>query len=127
MTQKDPLYRNPVPSKDDEFTAPTSPSRPEDAPQFAGDPTDVTSWEKNASSTGSTVNDSSGTGLGGKTGDLASKAQEKTGDVAGKAEELTGKAQEKAGELGSKAQDKADQGMDAAASGLGQAADVLRQ
>jgi ElaB/YqjD/DUF883 family membrane-anchored ribosome-binding protein len=36
-------------------------------------------------------------------------------------------AQEKAGELGGKAQDKADQGMDAAASGLGQAANMLRQ
>ncbi|HYI25803.1 MAG TPA: hypothetical protein VD767_10365 [Thermomicrobiales bacterium] len=66
-------------------------------------------------------------GMTGKASDLAGQAKDKAGDVAGKAEDLTRTAQEKATEAGRMAQEKADAGMDAAASGLGQAASMLRQ
>jgi len=44
-----------------------------------------------------------------------------------KGQEFAGQAQEKASEFVGSAQEKADQGMDAAASGLGQAAEKLRE
>jgi ElaB/YqjD/DUF883 family membrane-anchored ribosome-binding protein len=56
-----------------------------------------------------------------------SGAQEKAGEMADKAQEMTQTVQEKATEVGQMAQGKADAGMDAAATGLGQAASMLRQ
>ncbi len=65
--------------------------------------------------------------IGAKADEVSGKAQQKAGQLSDKADEVTGKAQEKAGEMSDKAQDKADQGIDAAASGLGSAADTIRQ
>jgi ElaB/YqjD/DUF883 family membrane-anchored ribosome-binding protein len=62
-----------------------------------------------------------------KAGDMAGQAQEKASEAAGKAQEMSHTAQEKASEMGHMAQEKADAGMDAAASGLGQAASMLRE
>lgn len=62
-----------------------------------------------------------------ETDDVKNKTHEATDTLSNKADDATGKAQEKAEELSDKAHDKADQGMDAAASGLGSAADTLRQ
>lgn len=59
--------------------------------------------------------------------ELTGKAQEKAGQLSDKADEVTGKAQEKAGEMSDKAHDQADKGIDAASSGLGSAADTIRQ
>jgi ElaB/YqjD/DUF883 family membrane-anchored ribosome-binding protein len=120
MTNRDPLYGDPSPPVDDDFTSTTTPSLKEDVPQFAGNVTDTTTWENGDYTMGTDSSDDAAAGALGK-------AQEKAGEFSGKAEELTSKTQEKAGELGGKAHDKADQGMDAAASGLGQAADMLRQ
>lgn len=55
-----------------------------------------------------------------KSDDVSSKVQDKAG-------ELSDKAQDKAGEMSDKAHDKADKGIDAASSGLGSAADTIRQ
>ncbi len=60
-------------------------------------------------------------------GKLQRKADEMTGKAQDKASEMSDQAQDKASEMSGKAQDKADQGMDAAASGLGQAADKVRE
>ncbi|MDQ3655525.1 MAG: CsbD family protein [Chloroflexota bacterium] len=62
-----------------------------------------------------------------KAGDMAGKAQEKAGQAQAKAGEVVGKAQEMAGEAGEKMHSRTDQGIDTAASGLGQAAGMLRQ
>jgi ElaB/YqjD/DUF883 family membrane-anchored ribosome-binding protein len=66
-----------------------------------------------------------------KASEVSGKAQDKASEVSDRAQdkvsEMSGKAQDKASEMSGKAQDKADQGMDAAASGLGQAADKLRE
>jgi len=66
-----------------------------------------------------------------KASEVPGKAQDKASEVSGKAQdkasEVSDRAQDKVSEMSGKAQDKADQGMDAAASGLGQAADKLRE
>lgn len=68
-----------------------------------------------------------GTGQGQKSSDKAKqKGKEAVGQAQDKTKEVAGQAQDKAQEVASQAQDKADQGVDATASGLGQAADMLR-
>lgn len=62
-----------------------------------------------------------------KASEVAGKAQEKAGEAKNKASDVAGKAQEMAGEAGEKMHSGSDKGIDAAASGLGQAAGMLRQ
>lgn len=59
-------------------------------------------------------------------GQAKQKGQEAADQAQDKAQEVTGQAQDKAQEVAGQAQDKADQGIDATASGLTQAADMLR-
>jgi len=93
---------------------------------------DKNSWSagdqarQGSSDAGNKTQEATGT-LSDKADAVTGKAQEKAGQVSDKADEVTGKAKEKAGEMSDKAHDKADQGIDAAASGLGSAADTLRQ
>ncbi|MBA3274357.1 MAG: hypothetical protein H0T72_01080 [Chloroflexia bacterium] len=100
MSTRDPLSSNPFPASNDPF-----------APVGDGN--------------------QGSEGMAGKAQEKAGQAQEKAGEVAGKAQdkagEVTGKAQQKAGEVGEQVHSKADSGLDSAASGLGQAADMLRQ
>lgn len=71
-------------------------------------------------------------------GDMASQAKEKASEVQDKANEMTGQVQDKARDVAGQVQDKAsqvgeqahtmsDKGIDSAASGLEQAAGMLRQ
>lgn len=61
------------------------------------------------------------------TGKAQEKGKEAVDSVRQKTSEVADKAQEKVSEVSGKAQEKADQGIDKASSGLGQAADMLRQ
>lgn len=62
-----------------------------------------------------------------KAGKVSDKASEVTSKVQDKASVVTDTAKDKASEVGDKAQEKSDQGIDKAATGLGQAAEMLRQ
>ena len=63
----------------------------------------------------------------GSSGSMKDQLSDKAEELGGKAQEMGQQAQGKAADMGHMAQEKADAGMDAAASGLGQAASVLRQ
>ncbi|MBA2468499.1 MAG: CsbD family protein [Chloroflexia bacterium] len=121
MSNRDPLSSTPFSDANDPFT----PVGDETLPPRSDAP-----GTSMGGGTGQSGNQGSG-GITGKAQDKAGQAQEKAGEVAGKAQdkagEVAGKAQQKASEVGEMAHSKADSGLDSAASGLGQAADMLRQ
>ncbi|MEJ7900741.1 MAG: hypothetical protein WKF63_02795 [Thermomicrobiales bacterium] len=125
MSNRDPISSNPFSSSNDPF-APKS-----------DDPLATTPGRTDVPFTAplDQANDASQQGQG---SDKAGQAKEKAGQVKDKAEDVASQAQEKAGELGSQAKEKAsqageqlhsksDKGIDTAASGLEQAAGMLRQ
>jgi ElaB/YqjD/DUF883 family membrane-anchored ribosome-binding protein len=133
MSTRDPRSTPSSQYPDEPLDFSDDPLMTDDAQQFARNVQSTGSPEPGSTSqVGNKANDMSGKAhekadqLAGKADDLTGKAQQKAGEVTGKANEMAGKAQEKADELGGKAHERADQGMDAAASGLGQAADMLR-
>lgn len=71
--------------------------------------------------------ESSGDSAKGKAREAEAKAQDAASNAKQKSQQAAGTAKAKADETTDQAQVKADQGMDSAASGLGQAADKLRE
>jgi ElaB/YqjD/DUF883 family membrane-anchored ribosome-binding protein len=111
MSSRDPFTTKPVSSATDPLETPGSLTEPVSWQNDDYiDPTDARPGETGGNQVGS-VQD--------KASDMASQAQDKASDMAGK-------VQEKAGNVGAQAQEQANAGMDKAAAGLGQAADVLR-
>lgn len=129
MSNRNPISSNPFPPSNDPF-APASDDPLATTPGRTDVPlTEPLDRTNDASSQGG-ASDKVGQAKD-KASDMAGKAQEKAGDVASKAQEKAGQvggmAQEKAGEVGDKMHSKSDKGIDTAASGLGQAAGMLRQ
>lgn len=150
MSNRDPLYSSPLsgsndplsPMSDDPLA--TTPGRT-DVPQ-----TEPIDWENDAyiapiGQGGANVrgesggsSDSSSDDMKGKAEEKAGQAKDKAADVAGQAQEKAGEAKDKATEMAGQVQDKVgavgeqvhaktDAGIDSAASGLEQAAGLLRK
>lgn len=128
MSNRDPISSNPFSSSNDPF-APKS----DDPLATTPGRTDVPLTEPL-----DRANDAYVDPMGQNDPSVQGKAGEKAGQAKDKAEDVAGKAQEKAGELGGQAKEKAsqagekihsgsDKGIDAAASGLEQAATMLRK
>ncbi len=135
MSNRDPISSNPFSSSNDPF-APKSDDPLATTPGRTDVPLTQPLDRANDDYVDPTAQNDAG--IQGKAGDKADQAKEKAGQVKDKAEDVAGKAQEKAGELGGQAKEKAaeagekmhsgsDKGIDATASGLEQAATMLRK
>jgi ElaB/YqjD/DUF883 family membrane-anchored ribosome-binding protein len=122
MSTHDPLYGT---TSSDPLTPTGEQGSTNEAERLDDRFNDPETWTANDDLEG--FDDEPGAGEEQGTSGMAGQAQEKAGDMASKAQEMGQAAQEKAADMGQKAQEKADAGMDAAASGLGQAASMLRQ
>jgi len=117
MSNRDPISSSPFAPPSDPFAGTTDESLP---PRT--DVLDTSFAEQTGGQSGS-----GSSGMKDKAQETASQAQEKMGQAQAKAGEVAGKAQEKAGQVGEQMHSKTDKGIDGAASGLGQAANMLRQ
>lgn len=125
MSNRDPITSNPFSTTNDPFAPVVDESLPPrtDLPgsSFADQPM------QSGSQIGGEASGGKADQVKDKAGDVASKAQDKAGEAKEKATEVAGKAQEKVGQVGEQMHSKTDKGIDTAASGLGQAAGMLRQ
>jgi ElaB/YqjD/DUF883 family membrane-anchored ribosome-binding protein len=125
MSNREPFNTNPVFGSTDPVADPLNPDLDESLPPRTDAHLDppFSANDQNATQSGD---------------DMASKAKEKAGEVqqkAGqvgeqvqeKAREVTGQVQDKASQVGEQAHTMSDKGIDSAASGLDQAASMLRQ
>lgn len=121
MSNRDPISSNPSASSNDPFARATDESFP---PR-----TDVldTSFADQNQNQSSGQSGSGSSGMKDKAQEKAGQAQEVVEQAQAKAGEVAGKAQAKAGEVGEQLHSRTDKGIDSAASGLGQAAGMLRQ
>ncbi len=125
MSNRDPISSNPFSTANDPF-APKS----DDPLATTPGRTDVPLTEPLDPASDPHIDPAAGKNDAGMQG-KADQAKDKASDVAGKAQakagEATEKAQEKAGQVGEQVHSKTDKGIDTAASGLEQAAGMLRQ